>query len=580
MAFTDWIQAAEAPSQIAGQQIQNQQNAFGLALKQQAVNALQSYDVNNPDSLNTAIQGSVRAGALEQASALMGLNLARLKLAAYSDPSAFAGFFPGAGGTQQPQGDQSGPTAQQVATAAQPALQAAQDAVTNIKAASPDQRQAVWNAERQKLLAHNLPTEALDAVGQHLTDNNFSDETLDDLTNHYGQQAATLNQVAQGQTGTLATDHPADNWAVGYLNDPNRQAYAARMGLLFPELTQEINANARTAAAPFLAQQAEAQYAGQIEQAKTGPLAQRQYLTTELTNIANLQTLPAVEAATARAKAIGALAGSIQTVDVNGVKTPFILNYDQNNNPYFIPIGQGGGGPGGQPGPGVHGLSPAEETSQRAQGTQAAELLKPDNASLNAANNTAAAIDRGLAIARTMKFDPSTPWKVDMANLARAIPGIDKLPGFADSVNRYATAGQAFEAIANQALVSGAKASFPQRVTNTDLRLLKTVFPTLSTPNDQAQMALGVQGAQAWRDQQWEQFKANYQGDKSSPQAIEKAWQATPAAQSIYSAPVWQHVMIGGKPAVDPSMARMVNGHKVNLFAPGLFGTKAWFYSP
>lgn len=103
MSLTDLggiFQGAAAPAQIQGQQLQNQQNALQLQIQRNSLNALRGVDWTNPDSINNALAGSVRAGNLTQAAALQ--NLAWTAYAQQSRRTALSGLF-GGGDTSEAQ---------------------------------------------------------------------------------------------------------------------------------------------------------------------------------------------------------------------------------------------------------------------------------------------------------------------------------------------------------------------------------------------------------------------------------------------------------------------------------------------
>lgn len=299
---------------------------------------------------------------------------------------------------------------------------------------------------------------------------------------------------------------------------------------------------------------------------------------------ANARREGAIAGAKASAEEGGRAPYHVVEVDMpDGTKMQGTMVPDASGHVRFQPLQAGaaaqggglGGGASGGSGAGGTGVgfgrsqSPGAHTVAVDQAGQAVALLKPDPVLLNEAVDTEATAQRALAIIGSMRFDQTTPWKVQAANILRSMPGISNT-AWGRNLDQYATSAAAFQAIATQALASGAHSAFPQRTTDRDIKLMKDVFPSLTTPNDQAALAMGTQAAQARRTQAWEEFKANYGGDRTDPNAVYRAWLSGPGGQSIFQSPVWARVSVGGRPAFNPATdIKIVKGHRVGAWGLG-----------
>lgn len=611
----------QAPPPIASAFQAGQNHGFELGQKLAARHALSQVDLGDPQSVNTALQGSVRAGALEQAGALLNLNLTRMKIAgAQGALDAFGNFIGGQGAPDTPnapaaspdptqaQPSDNGPPPPEALSHAAETMQMATDALGRIKAANPELRHAAFAAERQRFIDRGLPTEALDAVGQHLGDQNFSDESLDDLTGHYQGHGQNFTGVAAGNTSAPPADHPSNSWALRFMNNPALQLQLGWLKSIGLDPGQ-IGENARALAAPELAGQTATAViaphvaeAGQTAAAQVGPHTAEVYLkaqidagyqtlevpqrgpdgqpTGRMTTMSRAQFLapqseggyggmasalsPGEQAqATASGAAAGQAPAAIVTVKAQDGSETQMRQTRQPDGTYVLTdlhgdsAGSGGAGPVLGHGPGI-----GAQHTMATQAAQAAEVLKPAPDVRNQAVDTEANSLRALSIIGAHRFDQTTPIKTQIANLLRTagIPDAD----------HYASDMAGYRALTTQALTGGAHQAFPARTTDRDLKLMQDVFPSLTTPNDQASTAFGMQAAQAHRTQQWEDFKAAYTGDKSDPNAVYQAWLAGPGGQSIFQSPIWGRVTIGGRPAFNPATdIRTVNGKQVGAWGIG-----------
>lgn len=232
MSFIDWS-AAALPSQIQGQNLQNQNAQLDLVNKNRALNALRGVNLSDQGSVQNALNGAVQSGNVGLAKATSELAQSRaVNQANLPNIQGLAGIFgtriAKMGGAQpDPQQSQSGqPTPQQLQQA-QGTLQAAGEAIARVKAAPPEQRSQILDQEAQQFQVSGLDPAAIGAVKQHLADSDFSDESLDDLTNHYAEHAQNYGTMAAGgPPGDNLSTHPTNTYGPGTdnaaqtLNDP------------------------------------------------------------------------------------------------------------------------------------------------------------------------------------------------------------------------------------------------------------------------------------------------------------------------------------------------------------------------
>lgn len=444
MSYIDWNVAQQPEQNLVDLPALGQKSALaGYQLGQTgaAYSALRGVNLSDPNSVQSALSGLTSVGAIDQAKALtdlayqrgvnqsalpvtqganqLAVNAIATKLAAQQQaqqpqtttPSATQPAqspFPGAPAITAPQAGQ-----------AQQTMQAAADAINRVKSAPPEQRAALLDQEAQQFQVAGLDPSAIAAVKAHLADANFSDESLDDLTNHYAEHAQNFGTIAAGgaPTPNLST-HPTNNWAaavppatpgapaapavpgaapvagtpgppVGFqntqqlvasdpniaraqaeLNDPTRDAVvqgaiAHSAGIdLNPGFQQDI-----ALTAPARAAAAQAAFAGT-----------NAYASTTGTNVANFNSLPEVEEAVAKAGAQGASAGTLQDIKMSdGSTRQAVVDYGPNG-PYMVPLQGGAGGP-AAPTPGAT-PTPAKAAVNVASGQQYASDLSSAGASM------------------------------------------------------------------------------------------------------------------------------------------------------------------------------------------------------
>lgn len=594
----DWSAAPNAQD-IATSLEQGQ--AFGLqqGQKQASINALQGLDLNDPDSVNSTIQKSIRSGALDQANALQNLTFTRtmrqqipafqqeLANALSGGPAASsAPPTPPSAAPAAPADPNAGPGGEQTTAPAPDPVDAAahakqtydlaKSATDSLLATPLDQRPAAFEQVKQQMLARGIPEAAIDSAG-----NDLSDTGLKSLSDYYGGLSAhaaqsLAGQQPQGIDGSAAgaapaappPPHPTSSWYMNLLNHPEMIAKMDAMKAVGYDMTPLVT-QATTLAAPEIAQQATEAHAQGIAGATEAGKAPYDTVTIPINGVPHTMSKADYQVAQrlgtpgfgvdlspqehAQQTAAGTLAGNPEIVTLQGPDgQPVYARKDS-----LLDYAKAHGGVIGQ------GLSPVDQADRINQVNQANDLLKPQPADLAQAKDNQANAERALSIIASHKFDQTTPYKVQVANALRSAGFDDK------AVSQYANDAAGYQAITTQALASGAHNSFPGRTTNTDLKLMHSVYPTLATPNDQAATAMGTQAAQANRVQDWEDFKANYQGPRN-PQAIQRAWEAGPGGQSILQNREWAKIPIGGRPAFDPATdVKTVKGVKWGAWGIG-----------
>ena len=540
-------------------------------------------DFGDPNSVDNAVQGAIRAGALDQATALQNLNFTRTIRAAL--PETLASLNTALGGATQPA---SAPAPSTSAAPAAPDQIAhmkgtydfAQDAANKMLALPLGDRVAAFQQIKQEGLARGLPEAAIDQFGQNVED----DDKLKSLSDYYGQLSAHAGQALTPPTDGSAPiaappPHPAmggGSWYMNLLQHPELIAKLDALKAAGYDMTPLIS-QATTLAAPEIAQEAAVRNAPGLAAGTEAGKAPYDVINTFVNGVPTQMprsTFLAAQAAgfpglgvdltpgqKAQQTAGGTGAGSapyeIVTLHkpdgsiVEGPKSDFLAHTGN-----FAP--GGGGGAAGQ------GITPSEQAYKTEQAGQAAKLLAPNPDAFNGAKDTEANALRALSIIGSIKFDNATDFKSKAANLLRTA-------GFGGAdIDKYANDLAGYRQLTTQALTSGAHNIFPQRVTNSDLKLMHDVYPTITTPNDAAAVATGTQAAQAHRVQEWENFKADYTGPHDSPQAIQQAWANGPGGRSVLQSPVWQNIKIAGRPAFNPATdVKVIKGQKIGAWGLG-----------
>ncbi len=355
MSFIDWSLGTQ-PETTAQQQ---QGNAATIAniRSLQARNALRGINVGDQTSVQRGINALTGLGMIDQAKAVTDLAQTRAQntatLPLLQKTAALYGQGLDRMGQPSAQQDQGSPTSDDQSDLtpdqlqhAQATMQAAGQALARVKAAPPEQRAAILDQELGQFEVAGLDPRAIANVRSHLTDTNFADESIDDLTNHYASHAENFGNVAQGGAPNAnPSRHAADVFGPGtdlatatvtdpMLMDPRMRGFAAKyLGVdTGPGIDTAVNltANQRSVAA-------------------AGPQA---YATTAATNIANFNTEPAVTRAVAKAQAQGTQAGTTQQVQMDDGSTKYgVFDRRADGTPYMIPLEGGGPSAGATSGP-------------------------------------------------------------------------------------------------------------------------------------------------------------------------------------------------------------------------------------
>jgi hypothetical protein len=241
-----------------------------------AINALSNININDPDSIDTAMQGSIRAGQIEQAGALANLAFTRNIRAG---ANGWMNILANAAAGQQPQGQpQAQPQAQMQGQPQQPQevpqqftpdqIKAQSDmfgkidaALNTLKGVPQDKRAAAVGQISSQYLG-GIPSNAVEAHVAELQKNGFSDQSIDALKDYHQQALSNMTAYHQQPMGAPGAQpaqmqplqaHPATySWARNVLNNP--QALMAMSYLKMAGIDmQPMLEGAKAIAAPELA---------------------------------------------------------------------------------------------------------------------------------------------------------------------------------------------------------------------------------------------------------------------------------------------------------------------------------------
>ncbi len=404
-----------------------------------------------------------------------------------------------------------------------------------------------------------------------------------------GSGAPPTPQTAVAAAKTLAMHPTTQSWAYNFLSGPNGPMAMALLKRAGIDMTPVLEA-AKTVAGPQYQQAAEAEYALPKETAKqtaetafAGPKAAATAMGTAQGTMGSYTLadgskvdLP-VSTALAMSKLNPAMfkgpgiaaAAAAQAAGTEGVTEQY--------KPVSVKSGGGDltmtGAQFAQQGNkgAVYTSNPAQERTLSVQGENAGKLLTPDDKSVTDAAALRQTGQRAIQAIDTLgKIDNATGTKVKVAGIMRTLgmggPGVDN----------YAQGGMTFQQLATQLRTQAARTDFPGgRVTNADLHAEEMGGINNFQPEDQAKAYIAQKVALAQRKSDFAKFASDYQGDKSDPQAIMRAWYAGPGSRSLYSDPLWKNVQLGGQPAVRPftyqghQMLRIGDGtkHGYNVLA-------------
>jgi hypothetical protein len=245
--------------------------------------------------------------------------------------------------------------------------------------------------------------------------------------------------------------------------------------------------------------------------------------------------------------------------------------------------------PGGDPGapPGVGNPTKAQEAFNVAEAGDAQKTLSGDMSVRQTAMQSRDNARQALAFiqANPNQMNQALPYQVAGANYLRSLPpGVLQAVGLnPKDIDQLANSAATYQRLANQGLLEFGKTNLPSRYTERELALGRPVIGGLSTAPDAATYHWAQQQAIANKQLQRADFAANYSGDPSR-QAIEKAWNASQQGKAdIYEDPVWQHVKLGGQPAVqffpDRDKNKQLTGRTVGVIGAGTASPQTFYPS-
>ena len=570
---------------------------------QRGISALQGIDLNDPNSVNRAMTGLVRAGAGQMGSAITQLQLDRMavdmapkvlahlltlgnrgapKAATAATPAQAPSTPPGTAapvsasptGTEGP----SQPASPDPHAVAAVNTQMANDARA-FSQAPPDQQPAMAASLKQKYLGMGFPEASIDAALAHAAVPGGADE----LATHYDAHAQALTG---GQYDPAALQPPGKtyDWTKDLLDDPlmiGGLDFLKKHGIDYTATTEA----AQRIAAPEIAKEAEQAHAAAI---------------TQQTHLGALSTLPAEKGIAA--DLTPPVAGATPTYDVSGrhigwqmpsgalqsiAQAAEATTSGQKSGaaPYDhfpLPIeGKPGSmvearmvpGPNGPvPAPLVGGALPAGAgtsagvaSTTGAQGQSTALNAESDAAS-DRLKQFPAAIARGeafLGVANSLDSDVPGAYTKALQSVAQYVP--------TDKAQKYATNVGSL----TQDLSSSFKDSLnglPLPRISSEAKAVTGAVPPTTAPHDQlkyyaAGILANTQYQQA-HDLFIQQWTSNLDNPRDRSQA-EAAWsQKANGGALYYEMPAWKGVTLGGKPAIDEFQGP--NGHTYIAIQPGI----------
>lgn len=573
---------------------------FGLqqGQRQAAVNALQGLNLNSPDSVGTALQGSMRAGAFDQASAIQNISLTRQAITAFPQLlarlSALGGGAPQqaatapAAGPQAPPVDASASGPENSAPTPDPATAAAhvketydvaKSAADSLLATPLDQRPAAFEQVKQQMLARGIPEEAIDSAG-----NDLSDAGLKSLSDHYGALSAHaadgINPPTEG-AGAAPLPPPHPSWYNNLVNDPGLIAQIDQMKALTggridytPMVTQ-----ATTLSAPEIAQQATAAHAGQITGEQEAAKAPYEMVHTTIHGVPvdmtqadfnKIKDAPGVGTGlspeeVARQTAAGSQAGNPEIGDYSytpqsgpraGIPISMKLTKQQ-----FLDL---------QPKlPGL-GVSPSAQDLQYQQ-NDANTLSKTvatasDPARIQTHQQGAITGQQIMGLADTIGTGKYTPAVTEVAkSMAPFIPNGD--------ASKYATNATAL----SQDLITAARSQFggsPLPRVKSEFDMMMHGVPSNASPQDNIRLAGAMLAAKNNYEANYDRFMSDYAANPQNPKgqtAATAAWNRGPGQTSLLADPVFQspQATFNGRPMVQISPKPLANGHIMGVYMPG-----------
>lgn len=541
------------------------QQGLGAGQAIRAQSALSGIDLDNPDSLNKGIAGLVRAGAADQASALMGLQINRSLYSQLPDFLARATTIPGQAPPAAPQAQGSAlqgvPVAGAPMTPAPPSSAAGGSPVAPGQPSSgapTSQGMSASDALEAKWTARGLPKATIDSALQQAS----TPEGAEALAAHSEAHATALTQGGTSGINPAslappglqpppagATDSNAYTWAKNYLDHPEMANYEAMLKSRFG-IDLGLTARAQAIMGPEFQEEAKLRNAGPI------------------------------------------------TTATETAKAPFTLDDvtlpdgSKMQVPHNIALALGAGGA-------LHGLTPQAEAEQKASGT-AAGGAPYDMVTLKGPNGEEIQLTRAqMAAAATHGGLPTGPTIADAENQRSQAAALEKasteagarltqypasiargqtLIGVANTVGTgaYTKALQdaarylpvthsAADYAANAGLLSQDLAStfkdalqgLPVPRVATEARSITDAIPKSTSPQDQVKIYAAANLAAQQYHQDYDRFITNWARAPDKPKdlsAANAAWAASVAGRSsLFSQPAWQGLKVGGEDAVQLS---------------------------
>ena len=556
------------------------------------ISALQNIDINDPASLNKGIAAGVRAGMMDQMSALMGLQINRSlysglpgflsQATASQSPVTTAGGVSPQGGAPAPNAPQGGviqpapgggsPDASQAPDQLSALhAQVAQDARA-YAAASPTDQATMKPQLEAKYSKLGIPQQAIDSALQTVSTPEGAGQFADMHDAHAQGYATGQADPAAIQSSLPAGMQPPPQgdaqasyaWAKNYLSHPEWSTYEA---MLKSRMNLDLGLTARA-------------------QAIMGP---------EFGAEATARNAANISGETARGSAPYGL-DTVTLPDGSTAQVPHNL---------ALTLGKAGA---------LHGLTPQAEAEQKSAGA-ASGSAPYDMVTMTGPNGETVQMSRAqmAAMAKNggLPTGPGIASKTDMAgqaqnlnteadaakqrltqvpqNLAKgqALLGLANTIGTGKYTGALSTAAQYLPAThslkdyatSSSLLTQDLKGTFQQALNGlsvprvaVEARSILGGIPTSSSPQDQVKVYAAGLLASTQYAAAHDQFLQNWAADTSKPRSLaqaDAAWQAGPGKASLFAMPAWQGIMVGGKPAISaPRTAK--NGASYVQVLPGL----------
>lgn len=552
------------------------------------ISALQGIDINNPDSLNKGIGNLVRAGAADQASALMGLQINRgiygglpSFMAKAMNPNGTPASAPASVAAGQPvPTDGSG----QAATDPTSALHAQIATDARAYAAASPQDQATMKPQLEdKYTQLGIAKPDIDAALQTVSTPEGAAQFAAMHDTHAQMHASGQADPAAIQSAIpagLQPPSPGDGidpytWAKAYLSHPELSNYEAMVKSRFG-LDLGYTARAQAIMGPEFAQEADVRNA----QAK----AQQEHL-------GALSTLP--QELGQKADLTPPVAGASPTYDVNGNhigwhmpdgslqaiqsaaqsqsggtaagKAPYekVELPTQSGAPKVVTGSQfaAQGATAGPQGSVAQGPTPGAVAYQQGDAKNLTDFIGQIPGRDVNSNKIIANGQQVAALADQIKTGRFTGTAAD---IARVLPGHD-------AAAYAANAGQLAQALSGSFAQTLNGLAMPRL--SIEAKSVLGAIPTSSSPQDQIKLYGAMMAATGEYVQAHDRFMAKYaqdaqaKGETPGLTGGEVAWNAGPGHAPIMANPEFQKLQVGGKPASVPFQYK---GKEYIAVLPGL----------